>query len=146
MRPTSDTRGGPRIEIGHPDALSGLSTLPLQRRRGAGPIAITDEAIEPRQRERWEADLNRHYFACGCPEGAIGMIAGLVAGAVLVALLMPALGVAIGLIFGSAFIGSAAGKLAGLVRANARLKGAVAVVRREWDAPARVEEESYICG
>ena len=136
----------PELRITHPDELLSLSTLPLQRRRGSGRISIADERVERAQRERWEGQLNKLYFACGCPEGAMGMLVGLAAWAVFAAVSTPSIGATIGLALAFALVGSGAGKLIGLVRANNALKRTVTEVRREWDAPVREEKQQLVCG
>jgi hypothetical protein len=134
------------LEITHPDELAGLSTLPLRSHRGAGPIEIADETVDQKTRSRWETELNRRYYACGCAEGTIGLLLGLVVFGVLLAVSVPGLGAAIGLGVVCVLAGSALGKIVGLARANSELKRLTAMIAREWDAPKRVEEEPLGCG
>jgi hypothetical protein len=64
--------------ITHPSELSALSTLPWQRMPGRGRIVIDDANVAELLRTKWEQQLNRMYFACGCDSAAIGLMVGIV--------------------------------------------------------------------
>jgi hypothetical protein len=134
--------------ITHPSELSALSTLPWQRMPGRGRIVIDDTNVAEPVRTKWEQQLNRLYFACGCDSAAIGLTVGIVGYAAWI-LLRPggwAFGVydalvGIGVAVGVALVG----KLSGRVRADLRLKQRVREIQSEWKPP-RMEGEARSCG
>jgi hypothetical protein len=101
-------------------------------------------------RERWERDLNRFYFACGCSAGAKGLVLGLLAGAVAgVAAVAggwsgPAGGVA--LAGGAVVTGALLGKLAGLAQAERQLRATVAAIQASVRDREPGRAEAQHCG
>lgn len=134
----------------HPTQLNRLSTLPLIRRAGDGRLRLAGEIADHPERERWEKELNRHYYACGCAEGSQGLLLGLLAGAGYAAwayaggdwsagrLILTALAIAVA--------ASAVGKFAGLLRAQAKLRRTVKEIQSAWKVPPGEFEENAVCG
>jgi hypothetical protein len=136
-------------QIDHPDKLARLSSLPLIRRRGGGPVVIVDRAIDEATRERWATQLNRAYLACGCPQAALGMMVTVAVYALTIAIVRPGLGSVwayLGLGVLAAIVGSAIGKLIGLRGADKRLGQLVRDIRAQWSAPSREGKEPWSCG
>lgn len=135
-------------QITHPDQLQGLSISILGHRQ-AGQLQIEDEKVDPERRKRWEGELNRAYFACGCPQSAAAMLLAFLAYVVIIAIAQP---------FGSVWAyvgwgvavtvaGAVLGKFVGLYAANRRLQEVTDSVRKEWPAPPRAKrEETIACG
>ena len=139
-----------RNEIRHPDDLAGLSVLPWKRVSGRGQIAIDDSEVDDATRRQWEQRLNRLYFACGCPEGAVGVMIALAAYVVVMGAVRPDLGsfwsfLALGA--AATIAGGLVGKLVGLRAADRKLQLELRDIRNEWNAPPRpAEEKTYLCG
>lgn len=92
-------------------------------------LVLAVPGIPPDQRAGAEASLARVLSACGCTEGAVGLLAALPIGAVGTTMLLPAgsgvlaWAVATG---AAAVIGAVAGKAAGYLRARRRLAAEIA--------------------
>lgn len=135
--------------IQHPSELNSLSTLPFTRRRaGRGRIALSN-TFRHQDKAKWEQRLNRDYYACGCNEGAKGLLLGLVifGGFALLNYLDADWMVSRSLTtFGIGVIGmSIFGKLVGLFRADMRLKRTVREIQEEWK-PEQTEIKSEVIG
>lgn len=125
-----------QFSIGHPSQLSQLSVWRKAAGRRVGRVTIDDEKLGLETRQRWEAKLNRAYFACGCSKAALGLALGLVAD---VAWLLLRGGgwaalrwhdVPVGVI--AIFSATLAGKLTGLWMAQRNLKQAASEIQAEW--------------
>jgi len=122
--------------IEHPSQLNALSAFPFSRRRGRGKIQISD-TFQHTEREQFEKDINKNYYACGCSTSTKYLIAGLLIGGVL-------LGVDTWLLQGgwiqwpiftilsTTFGGAILGKFVGLSKANAKLKRTIHTVQAFW--------------
>src|ERR1044071_4585378 len=136
-------------QINHPSELNSLTTFRLVRRAGRGTITLSPEFEHP-QKQQWEADINRYYYACGCASGASGLLLMLVfgLGVSVMGYLFDALSVrqliAIPIIAATA--GAAIGKVAGLVRAHRRLVRVVHTVQAYWKPKDKQERPMIICG
>jgi Flp pilus assembly pilin Flp len=134
----------------HSSELNALTTNRFFRTRGLGILRLGGVMDELPERERWETELNRSYYACGCSAGATGLIFGLIAGVVAVAIpaVREPLGtwLAAGLGVTIALCGAIIGKVTGLVQAQGRLNRTI----REIQAAAGPREpkmkEGIICG
>jgi hypothetical protein len=111
--------------------LGRLKVLSWMPAPGQGTIRLGGAMAHMEQREYWESELNRHYFACGCEAGATGVIIGLVLGSAFVVMLFVR-GSALAVSWesflavpGTAIVGAVGGKLYGLLRAQRRLRGVV---------------------
>jgi hypothetical protein len=116
---------------------------------GRGRIVIDDSNVAEPLRTKWEQQLNRLYFACGCDNAAIGLTVGIV-GYVAWILLRPGGWTSFGAYDAFVGIGIAAGvaivgKLSGRVRADHRLKQRVREIQAEWKRP-RTHGETWSCG
>lgn len=144
QRPESGNR---QLVMTHPDELRGLS-ISILGHRYAGPLRIEDERVDPERQKAWEAQLNRAYFACGCPQSAAAMTLALLAYVVVAAIAQPFGSIWAYLGWGLAvtIAGAVAGKAVGLYAANRRLQELTDSIRKEWPAPPRVEREPVGCG
>jgi hypothetical protein len=135
--------------INHPSELNRLTVMRFVRGTGRGTIQLSRE-FEHTEKERWEADLNRYYYACGCASGAKGLLLMLVIGC----------GVAItGYVLGTlslrqlivipiaaAIFGAVIGKIAGLLHAHRLLVRVVHTVQAHWIPKDAKERPIIICG
>ncbi len=94
------------------------------------PILIDDPSLTTAEREAWQSRLTTLYNACGCHEGALGLVAAI---PLLLALwLWPQRGFGLlepgglALLVGLPLFGAIGGKLLGLAVARVRLRRAVA--------------------
>jgi hypothetical protein len=137
------------VQVKHPSELNQLTPFRLLRTSGRGTIRLAPEFEHP-EKEQWEADINRFYYACGCSSGAKGLLAMLLlgAGGSAIALAANAISLqpAILLPIGAAAAGAAIGKLAGLARAHRRLKRVVHTVQAHWKPRTEQEKPIYACG
>jgi hypothetical protein len=134
----------------HSSELNALTTNRFLRTRGLGALRLGGVMGGLPERERWETELNRSYYACGCGAGAKGLILGLIGGAVVAAIpavraplgAWPAAGVGVAITLGGAILG----KIAGLMQAQQRLDRTI----REIQAAAAPREakakEGFLCG
>jgi hypothetical protein len=136
-------------QINHPSELNSLITSRLFRRPGRGKIGLSPEFKHP-EKEQWEANINRYYYACGCSTGAKGL------------LLMLTLGLAVGgaayvfdglslkqmiaLPIAAAVLGAVIGKLSGLAAARRRLTRVIHTIQANWKPLDKAEEPIVICG
>lgn len=136
-----------QLVITHPDELRGLSISILGHRQ-AGPLQIEDEKVDAERRQRWEGQLNRAYFACGCPQSAAAMLLALLAYVVVIAIAQPfgSVWAYVGWGLAVTIAGAVLGKMIGLYAANRRLQEVTDSIRKEWPAPPRVERETIGCG
>lgn len=135
--------------INHPSQLNALSVLPFVRTKGLGTILLGGSIAEHPQRKNWERDLNTSYHACGCHQGAVGLIIGLaLAGAWTVFSYYQGtgrIGTALWVVLVGGITGAAFGKLAGLLRARGRLKHTIREIQGQWISDVR-EKEMWSCG
>ena len=134
--------------IQHPSELNPLQNLPFTRRSTRGPLRLA-ETFGGKDRASLEKELNRHYYACGCTEGAKGLLLGLFIGTVLS---MSAwfraswsLLDAGTLLLSGAILGAVVGKVIGLLHANMRLRATIRHVKDTWQG-SWTEEETIECG
>ena len=66
----------------HPSQLNALSSAPFVRINGLHTLQLGGRISEHFERERWEDELNKYYYACGCNESAQALIIGLIVGSV----------------------------------------------------------------
>lgn len=133
-----------------PSQLNALSTIPFVRTSGVGRLRLGGDMVEHPERKRWESELNRYYFACGCDTGATGLILGLLAGIVWAAYSIiqgeTGIGYAVGVVLLIAIAGAVAGKLIGLIQANNRLNRTVTEIQTHWQSSEIGENEQWSCG
>ena len=137
------------FEIKHPSELNSLLSSRLFRTRGRGAIRLSSDLAHP-ERERWESDINRFYYACGCDSAAKGLMVMLVAGLALTvaAYSMGAMsfGHAVGFTIGCAVAGAVLGRLYGTSRARRRLTRVVHIVQANWPTKDEHERPLILCG
>jgi hypothetical protein len=137
------------LQINHPSELNSLVVSRLLRKARRGPIRLSPEFQHP-QREQWEADLNRHYYACGCSSGAKGLLlmllVGLGLGAAGYTFEVLSFGQSVATPLVGAVVGAAMGKLSGLAAARRRLTRAVHTVQANWKPVEKSERPIVICG
>jgi hypothetical protein len=134
--------------IRHPSQLNSLSTLPIMRTAGLGRIVLNETFQHP-DKEKWEREINKRYYACGCNQGALALIIGLILFGVGGAFgyFKYELSISSSLTF--FFVGSITmavlGKFIGLIRANKELRKTVREVQSVWK-PNWAESKSVGCG
>lgn len=134
----------------HPSQLNALFTFPFGRMRGVGTLRLGGSVAEHPERGRWERQLNRDFYACGCDTGATGVMLGLLVGIVAAVYARFAgdwgTGSAVGLAFGTAVAGGVLGKLVGVSSARVRLRRTIAEIQGAWK-PARDQvPDPWDCG
>jgi len=134
----------------HPSQLNVLSVIPLVRTPGFGPLRLAGGIAEHPERERWERELNRFYFACGCHHSAQGLFVALLCGSAWAGYCyfqgIWSVGIAVGVAIASAIAGGIVGKLLGLVRANQDLKQTVRAIQAQWPPDESQRHEQLSCG
>jgi hypothetical protein len=124
--------------IRHPSQLSAASMWLMIRRRTSRRVLIEAEGASAETVRTWESQLSRLQSACGCEQGAAGLIVGL-SGYVFFLLLRPGgwgnpgwseFWVGLGVITGTTSIG----KLLGLMWAQWKLKRVIKEIQSHWKA------------
>lgn len=134
--------------IQHPTQLNALSTLPVLHKTGLGKIVL-DETLQHPDKDKWEREINKRYYTCGCSQGAQALMIGLI---------LFGAGGAIGyfkyeLTFSNTltifFVGSITmavlGKFIGLISANKQLRKVIKEVQSVWK-PNWPEYKRTECG
>lgn len=135
----------------HPTQLNPLSVWRFLRTRGLGRLALPG-SMQSESRERWERELNRHYYACGCDTGAKGVVLFTLATLARHAWQWhyghsPALGRAVLVTFLAAIAGGLVGKFIGLAIAGRKLDLLKKEITDAWKVPPpRHEEPTIDCG
>ena len=137
------------LQINHPSELNSLTTSRLFRKPGRGIIRLSPEFKHP-GKEQWEADINRHYYSCGCSSGAKGLLVMLILslGVSFAAYAFDALSIKqiAALPIAAAIFGAVIGKLSGLATARRRLTRVVYTVQANWKPEDKAERPIVICG
>lgn len=136
----------------NPAQFNVLSTLPFTRTSGVGKIQLGGSIAQHPERARWEKELNRHYYACGCDTGAKGLLIGLIVGIIWAVYyysredwgIGAVAAVALSITIGGAIIG----KVSGLILADRKLKQTVREIQTHWkpEVLAEAEREDFVCG
>ena len=134
--------------IHHPSQLNSLSTLPFSRRAWIGRIVLS-ESYHHNDKDEAEGELNKYYYACGCSQGAKGLILGLAIFG-LVGLFGYysydwVLSKSISVFLSGAILAAIIGKLIGLVQANERLKKRIQKIQAVW-SPEWSQTKILGCG
>jgi hypothetical protein len=136
-------------QINHPSELNDLAAYRLFRKPGRGTIRLSPEFKHP-EREQWESNINRYYYACGCSTGAKGLLGMLLLGigVSIVAYFFDALSLKqlVALPIAAAIAGAVIGKLSGLATARRRLTRVIHTVQANWKPADNVEKPIVICG
>lgn len=132
--------------IDHPSQLNALSVLPHARTKGMGALRLGGTLTDHPRRAQWEAELNRHYYACGCNAGGVGLLAGIAAGIALAWLGPYGAAAGTGLTVTAAIAGALLGKLIGLAAAQQRLRHTVQEIQKEWQPREKPALEPWACG
>lgn len=119
-----------------PTQLNALYAMPFVRANELGNLRLGGTIVEHPEKNNWETELNRYFYACGCDAGAtVSIIALLLGGGWsaylyfqgswggLVAIVIPFL-MAIG--------GALVGKRMGLIRAREQLRKTVNEIQSHW--------------
>jgi uncharacterized membrane protein YeaQ/YmgE (transglycosylase-associated protein family) len=137
------------FQVNHPSELNVLIVPRFVRKRGLGKITLSPTFEHP-EKQKWETDINRYYYACGCASGAKGLIFMLALGlagsiiAYLVDFLSGRQLIVVPIV--AAIVGAVVGKLVGLARARRRLIRVVHTVQAYWKPKDREERPIIICG
>lgn len=135
--------------ITHPSQLGALSALPFVHHKGLGALRLGGAVAGHSDRDRWESELNRNFYACGCNTAAAGLLIGLIAGGAWgvyqYATDVWTPGASAGAALGAAIAGAVIGKLVGLVRANSRLKSTVREIRQAWKVDEKPVAQWWTC-
>ncbi len=136
-------------QINHPSELNTLIVSRFLRKRGLGKITLSPTFDHP-EKQQWETNINRYYYACGCASGAKGLMIMLVLGLAgsLIAYLLGAVSgrQLIAMPIAAAVVGAAIGKIAGLARAHRRLVRVVHTVQAHWKPTDKQERPLVVCG
>lgn len=136
-------------QINHPSELNGLTALRLFRKRGRGLIRLSAEFDHP-EKEQWQAQINRYYYACGCSTGAKGLMMMLLLGIAYSGMAYlfryASLRQVIVIPILAAVAGALIGKLIGLTAAHSRLVRVVHTIQAHWKTHDPKEEPLITCG
>ncbi len=134
----------------HPSQLNRLKPDPLRRTIGLGRLTLGGNLSGHPQKDAWEKELNRRYYACGCTEGALGLITGLLGGGIWQGIRYfknpESFGYIVLWILGIAIAGAVLGKVYGLARAAAPLKQIIRDIQKNWKVEPTAERTIYHCG
>lgn len=137
------------LQINHPSELNSLTIPRPFRKPNRGVIRLSPEFNHP-DKEQWEADINRFYYACGCPTSAkallLMLLVGIGAGITTFAFDVLPLAQAIALPFALAILGAVVGKISGLSVARRRLVRVVHTVQAHWKPDDQMERPMIVCG
>lgn len=142
--------GGQVQRIRHPSQLAALRAWHLFPPRSRDRLAIDAQGSSAEHIRSWERQLNGLRSACGCEQGALGLIVGLVGYGLFLLLRSGGWGhpgrKELWLGLGVVVATTSAGKLLGLVVAQLRLKRVIAEIQAQWrpqqgqdEGPARTE-------
>jgi hypothetical protein len=136
-------------QINHPSELNSLITMRPFRKAGRGAIRLSAQ-FQHAERERWEGDINRYYYACGCSSAAKGLLLMLVLGlgVSVAAYVFDAMSVKqmVALPIAAAVLGAVIGKMSGLAAARRQLTRVVHTVQAHWKPSDKTERPTVICG
>lgn len=136
--------------IEHPSQLNDLWVIPLLRTKALGKIVLGGSIVNHIEKERWERELNKYYFACGCDIGAKGLIIGFVGslayGGINYFQDIWSLSTTVPFILAATFVLSGFGKLFGLVIAQRNLNGVISEIQKNWKVETKPESEVWNCG
>lgn len=136
-------------QVTHPSELNSLTPFRLLRKPGRGTIRLAPEFEHP-EKQQWESDINRFYYACGCASGAKGLLVMLLVGLAvsITSYVVGALpiGKLVILPIVAAVAGAVIGKIAGLASAHRRLKRVVHTVQAHWKPKDKQERPIVVCG
>lgn len=137
------------LQINHPSELNSLTHSRWFRKAGLGAIRLSPEFDHP-QKEQWESQINRYYYACGCADGATGLMSllvlGLIGGFAAYQFDVLTLKQFVAVPIAASIIGAAVGKLSGLAAARRKLTRVVHTVQANWKPLDRTESPLSICG
>jgi hypothetical protein len=122
--------------IEHPSDLNYLTAFGFLKRRGLGKIQLSSETFEHSQKEEFEENINKNYYACGCDTGAKGLILTLIGGILYSVWTYKysdtTTTILVLNILGAAVTGAVLGKLYGKFQANLRLKETIKIIQQHW--------------
>jgi hypothetical protein len=132
--------------IRHPSQLSAMSVWRMIWRRTPPRVQIEAEGASAERVRMWESQMSRLQGACGCEQGAIGLIGGL--GVYLLFLLLRPGGwghpgrrefwIGFGLIVGTTSVG----KFLGLLLAQRKLKLVIKEIQTHWKSQPLQDQQS----
>jgi len=129
--------------------LNSLTTTRFFRKPGRGVIRLSLEFSHP-EKQQWESDINRYYYACGCASSAKGLLLSLVLGLAvsMAAYMLDSMSFKQMLALPSvvAILGAVIGKFLSLARARRRLTRVVHTVQANWSPKDTTERPVVICG
>lgn len=136
-------------QISHPSELNSLLTPRPFRTPGRGTIRLSSDLTHP-EKEQWEADLNRHYYACGCASSAQGLLIMLALGIgtsfVAYGLDAISLKLVVTLPIAAALAGALVGKFFGMAVGHRQLTRVVHTVQAHWKPVVTAEGAVIACG
>jgi hypothetical protein len=136
-------------EFKHPSQLNSLSPFSLFRKSGLGTLKLS-ASFEHENKQTWEKELNKYYYACGCSEGSKGLLLFLLGGMVYFGV-KTYLGnsdvwTSIATALGIAMAGAVIGKITGLYKANSKLKRTVYSIQSHWKTRDNTLKDKIVCG
>jgi hypothetical protein len=133
-----------------PSQLNALSVLPFTRTSGLGRLRLGGNIAEHPEKKRWESELNKYYYACGCNTSGIGLIIALLVGSAWAAYSYFqgswGGGFAVEMTLLIAVGGAIIGKLIGWIRANEELRKTVREIQQHWKPEQPQGREQWSCG
>ncbi len=136
-------------EFIHPSQLNTLNSFSLFRKHGLGRLKLANK-FDHKNKQVWENELNKHYYACGCSEGSKGLLLFLLGSLIYIGVSFylgerSVLTLA-GSFFGITLSGAIIGKIWGLSKANNKLKRTVHMIQANWEVKGEKDIEGIICG
>lgn len=134
----------------HPSQLNTLSAIPFLHTSGLGTLRLGGSISEHPEIKRWENELNKYFYACGCDASAKSLVIALIAGSAWAGYSYFqgtwGVGTAIGTALSIAIGGAIVGKIFGLFRANGKLKQTVKEIQEQWQPEEKPETGHWTCG
>ncbi len=136
--------------ISHPSELNSLSTLPILRTKAIGKLKLSGSIENHPEKNTWESELNKYYYACGCNTSAKGLLIGLIGSFIWKSVQYfqgdRNLGDSILFIFITTTIFAVAGKIFGLTNAQLKLNQVVKQIQKNWKVETEPVEDNWACG
>jgi hypothetical protein len=136
-------------EFRHPSQLNSLSPFSLFRKSGLGTLKLSPN-FDHENKQTWEKELNKYYYACGCSEGSKGLLLFLLGGMIYFGVKTylgnSDLWTSMAMATGIALSGAIVGKITGLYKANSKLKRTVYSIQSHWKVKDNIVKDKIVCG
>jgi hypothetical protein len=136
--------------IRHPSQLAALTVWRLMPSLGPGRVLIDAEAASADRVRSWERQLSRLQTACGCEQGALGLLVGVIGYMLFLLLRSGGWGhparkeflIGLGVVVATTCVG----KLLGLWLAQRRLDRVIKEIQSQWKPHDSVDPDSRYAG